>query len=552
MISMITPSDRAFHLRRLLTFTAWTIPVVIGVTLIQVVLLFFWFSPPVLMTTVAVGAFGVAGAVARSALEREDIYAATNILAVSMLVLALAVVLAIPALLPAVVFLPIMAIITILPVVETFVLQRWMLVTWVALVIAVVLGEFVTLFEPPSPGIVKAIQLLCIVPGAGLTLLLMYQFHCWITSTLANANASNEQLNSVRTELEHQVEQLEQAQEMQVAKQYLEQVVAEYSRFADRVANGDLTTHLVIEAKHEDLAVLGRSLNQMVESLNRMITHTKNASNAISEATEQILAAATNQAASTAQKTATITQTTTTVDEVKTIVLQVSQQSNMVAQESQGAVIIARRGSDTVKQTVSSMNNIRERVQSIAQTILSLSEQTQAIGTITATVSELADQSNLLALNAAIEAARAGEQGKSFAVVAQHVRELAERSKAATRQVQNILDEIQKATNTSVMVTEEGTKGVEEGTKLANQAGEVIDRVTYEIESGAQSNIQMASSSSQALTGVKQIGRAMKSIQQATGEMVSSMRQTEAAAKDLNGLAQSLQETIQVYRLNEE
>jgi methyl-accepting chemotaxis protein len=549
---MITPSDRAFHLRRLLTFTAWTIPVVIGVTLIQVVLLFFWFSPPVLMTTAAVGAFGVAVATARSALEQEDIYAATNILAISMLVLALAVVLAIPALLPAVVFLPIMAIITILPVVETFVLQRWIIATWVMLVIAVVLGEFVTLFEPPSPGIVKAIQLLCIVPGAGLTLLLMYQFHCWITSTLANAKASNEQLNSVRTELEHQVEQLEQAQEMQVAKQYLEQVVAEYSRFADRVAKGDLTTRLVIEAKHEDLAVLGHSLNQMVESLNRMITHTKRASNAISEATEQILAAATNQAASTAQKTAAITQTTTTVDEVKTIVLQVSQQSNMVAQESQGAVIIARRGSDTVKQTVSSMRDIQERVQSIAQTILSLSEQTQAIGTITATVSELADQSNLLALNAAIEAARAGEQGKSFAVVAQHVRELAERSKAATRQVQNILDEIQKATNTSVMVTEEGTKGVEEGTKLANQAGEVIDRVTYEIESGAQSNIQMASSSSQALTGVKQIGRAMKSIQQATGEMVSSMRQTEAAAKDLNGLAQSLQETIQVYRLNEE
>jgi methyl-accepting chemotaxis protein len=164
-------------------------------------------------------------------------------------------------------------------------------------------------------------------------------------------------------------------------------------------------------------------------------------------------------------------------------------------------------------------------------------------------VSELADQSNLLALNAAIEAARAGEQGKSFAVVAQHVRDLAERAKAATEQVREILSEIQKATNAAVLVTEEGTKGVETGAKLAGQAGQVIHRIAAEVETGAQANVQMAAAAQQQTAGMEQIGQAMGSIQQATSQALASTRQAERAAQDLHTLAQSLQRTIAAYRL---
>jgi methyl-accepting chemotaxis protein len=202
-----------------------------------------------------------------------------------------------------------------------------------------------------------------------------------------------------------------------------------------------------------------------------------------------------------------------------------------------------------VEETVSGMNQIRERVESIAQTILALSEQTQAIGSIIVTVSEIADQSNLLALNAAIEAARAGEQGKSFAVVAQQVRDLAERSKAATVQVQQILSDIQRAANNAVMVTEEGTKGVEVGANLASDAGRVIHRITAEVENGAQSNVQIAAAAQQQTSGIDQVGQALTSIQQATTQALASTRQAERSAQDLHSLAQSLQEAIAVYRL---
>jgi len=195
------------------------------------------------------------------------------------------------------------------------------------------------------------------------------------------------------------------------------------------------------------------------------------------------------------------------------------------------------------------MGQIRIRVESIAQTILALAEQTQAISAIITTVNELADQSNLLALNAAIEAARAGEQGKSFAVVAQHVRELAERSKGATGQVKEILGEIQKATHAAVLVTEEGTKGVEVGGQLAGQAGQVIHRIAAEVESGAQASVQIAAAAQQQTSGMVQIGQAMTSIQQATTQALASTRQAERAGQDLHTLAQSLQRAIAVYQL---
>jgi methyl-accepting chemotaxis protein len=129
------------------------------------------------------------------------------------------------------------------------------------------------------------------------------------------------------------------------------------------------------------------------------------------------------------------------------------------------------------------------------------------------------------------------------------VRDLAERSKAATVQVQEILSDIQRAANNAVMVTEEGTKGVEVGANLASDAGRVIHRITAEVENGAQSNVQIAAAAQQQTSGIDQVGQALTSIQQATTQALASTRQAERSAQDLHSLAQSLQEVIAVYRL---
>ncbi len=332
------------------------------------------------------------------------------------------------------------------------------------------------------------------------------------------------------------------------SRRILEETVAEYLAFTRRIAEGDLSRRLDVR-QNGALGQLGEGLNAMVASLHTMTLQIQQANAAIASAAAEILAATTQQAASATEQSAAITQTSTTIEEVKAIALQTARQAAQVAQDSQMALQVARQGAKAVEDTINGMGQIRARVESIAQTILSLAEQTQAISAITTTVAELADQSNMLALNAAIEAARAGEQGKSFAVVAQHVRDLAERSKAATVQVREILSEIQRATNAAVMVTEEGTKGVEQGVGLATRAGQVIHQMSNEVESGAQANVQMAAAAQQQTAGMDQIAQAMTSIQQATTQALASTRQAERAAQDLHTLAQSLQATIARYRL---
>ncbi len=366
------------------------------------------------------------------------------------------------------------------------------------------------------------------------------------------ASAFSQMADTIRNQLEEQRranEELRAASATKVAKEYLEQVVREYGAFAAEVARGNLTVRLQVANANDDLAVLGQQLNTMVEGLRAIAAQVQHANADIATAAAEILAATTQQASSAAEQSAALTQTATTIDEVKAISVQTAKQATQVANDSQHAMEIARQGAQAVEETINGMNQIRARVETIAQTILGLAEQTQAIGVIMTTVSELADQSNLLALNAAIEAARAGEQGRSFAVVAQHVRELAERSKAAAQQVRDILAEIQKATNAAVMVTEEGAKGVEQGVTLAAQAGRIIHRIASEVESGAQASIQISAAAQQQMVGMEQIGQAMSNIQQATTQALASTRQAERAAQDLHALAQKLQQTVAVYRL---
>lgn len=306
---------------------------------------------------------------------------------------------------------------------------------------------------------------------------------------------------------------------------------------SDQIAAGDLT---VVVHPRSSADTLGKAFVTMTENLKRITGDIQQGVNSLSSSAQQIVVTTTQVASGAAQTATAVSETTTTVEEVKQTAQLSAQKAKYVSDSAQKAAQVALVGRKSVEDSIQGMQRIREQMESIAGSIVRLSEQGQSIGEIMLTVSDLAEQSNLLAVNAAIEAARAGEHGRGFAVVAQEVRSLAEQSKQATAQIRGILGDIQKATSAAVMVTEQGSKAVDAGVRQSQQAGEAVQKLAENVAEAAQAATQIAASSQQQMAGMDQIASAMESIKLASAQNVTSVRQTEAAARNMEDLGQKL------------
>jgi methyl-accepting chemotaxis protein len=285
------------------------------------------------------------------------------------------------------------------------------------------------------------------------------------------------------------------------------------------------------------------------ENLHLLMQETQETVNVLSSATCEILAATTQVVAGSAETATAVSETSATVEEVRQTAQLANQKAMQVSDSAQKAAQSSQNGRKSTEDVGTGMNRIRQQMEAIATSMERLSEQSQAIGQIIATVEDLAGQSNLLAVNAAIEAAKAGEHGKGFGVVAQEVKSLAEQSRQATNQVRTILGDIQKATATAVMATEQGGKAVEAGTLQTEVAGKSIQALASSVHEAAQAATQIAASSQQQLVGVDQVAGAMESIKQASTQNVTSAQQLETAARNLNQLGQRLKQMVERYQV---
>ncbi|MBL8154810.1 MAG: hypothetical protein JNM70_11560 [Anaerolineae bacterium] len=331
-----------------------------------------------------------------------------------------------------------------------------------------------------------------------------------------------------------------------VSRPTFHRTLSSYIHALDLVVLGDLQQRLdtnVLNVRSDEdrrLVQLGEAVNRMLDRLQDIVTEISSALERVDADTQEILSAAARQISMANEQDSVVTETTATVNEVRATVTETAERAQSVAETAQLSVDISRAGSDAVTQTITGMDLIRRRVEDIADNILVLSENTQQIGEIIATVNNLADQSRMLALNASVEAARAGEEGKGFAVVALEVRNLADQNREATVQVREILGEIQRATNAAVMVTEEGSKGVDQGQVLVNRAGESIHDLAGAIEEAAMAAMQIAASTRQQTIGMDQLTQAMRTIKRSTTETLSSTMQVKASVQNLQDAARRI------------
>lgn len=267
-------------------------------------------------------------------------------------------------------------------------------------------------------------------------------------------------------------------------------------------------------------------INDSVKVLNSSISE-------ISVSTHQL-------SSSQSETSVSVNQTTTTMEELQQAINESNQKANYISKITQNAEQISENGQNSVNETINGMNKIRSQMEGIAESVVKLSEQSQTIGEIINTVADLAEQSNLLAVNASIEAAKAGEYGKGFTVVAQEIKSLAEQSKRATVQIRSSLNDIQKATGSAVMATEQGNKIVESVVEQSAEASVAINEMTESISEVSQAVIHVVASRQQQYIGIEQVTLAMENIQDVSYQNVDSAKQLEKSAQNLKELWERL------------
>ena len=318
--------------------------------------------------------------------------------------------------------------------------------------------------------------------------------------------------------------------------------------FSNDVSKGDLSREFHMDVPEDEIGALVTAFRTMISNLRKNLQEIIDGSTVIASSVAELSASSAQLASSAAENATSVNETTTTVEEVRQTTELSNTKAEQMANESiqiREASLLGRKSTD---ETIQGMNKIDAQMGAIAETIIRLSEQSQAIGQIIATVDSLSEQSNVLAVNASIEAAKAGEHGKGFSVVAHEVKNLAEQSKQATTEVRSILNEIQKATSTAVMATEQGNKVVEKGTDTARQAGQAIVTLTEGLEHSADAATQIAAASQQQRVGMDQITAAMESVREASQQNATSASQLEGAVQNLKSLGDKLQQVIADYK----
>jgi len=317
---------------------------------------------------------------------------------------------------------------------------------------------------------------------------------------------------------------------------------------AQKIASGDLTVQIQSRSKDE-IGVLAASFNSMADSLRAAIRQVSDTSSLLTSAANELLAIS-ESISNGADSVASQAQTVATAGE------EMAATSNDIANNCQSAAAgaldastSASDGSVVVDKTVQAMGQIARRVKETADTVARLGQRSDQIGQIVGTIEDIADQTNLLALNAAIEAARAGEQGRGFAVVADEVRALAERTTRATKEISDMIRSIQAETRSAVAVMEEGVHEVALGTDEAAKSGLALQTIMELVNNVSMQISQVATAAEEQTATTNEISQNMLQITDVVQQTAQGAKQSEAAAAELSKLAADLEALVHRFKL---
>lgn len=321
---------------------------------------------------------------------------------------------------------------------------------------------------------------------------------------------------------------------------------------ANRISGGNLEETIPVESNDEIGAlakafntmttVIVRDLKEEIGRTGRLIASVKNAVVQLSSAANEMMAISAQQASGATQQASAVQEVTTTSEEIAITAKMITANAKSVESVADDTARNCNSGRGDVVNAIEGMGKVRTQVQSIAKSMVELGDNSQKIGGIVEIIDEISDQTNLLALNAAIEAAGAGEAGKRFAIVAQEVKRLADRTVEATRQIKGLIGEIQRSTNNTIMVTEEGTKAVDSASGLVDKVQFSFSSISSTALETSRTAKEITLSTQQQTSACEQMAETMSEVRDVAQQVALSANETERAIAEILELAERLRE----------
>jgi methyl-accepting chemotaxis protein len=312
---------------------------------------------------------------------------------------------------------------------------------------------------------------------------------------------------------------------------------------------GDLTKRVPVGRGADELTNLARDFNLFIQKMHGAVSLVNQATNRLATSTIELSTTTDNVVRAAEGQDARAIQSASAVEEMTMTAGEVARNSTEAARIAQETAETARSGQEVMSQTVTGMQQVSEAVVQAANIITNLGRSSDQIGEIVRVIEDIADQTNLLALNAAIEAARAGEQGRGFAVVADEVRKLAERTTKATKEIGDMIRQIQQDTKIAVASMDQGTNQVGQGVELANKTGEALSKIQSMINSTAGMIQQIASAAEEQSSATRQIAGDLEAMTQTTRQTTSGIGESAQACHELSMLASDLQKTVGAFKV---
>jgi methyl-accepting chemotaxis protein len=322
--------------------------------------------------------------------------------------------------------------------------------------------------------------------------------------------------------------------------------IKEVIEIAKKLAKGDLSLNIEIDRKDE-FGTLKKAQMEIIEGLREIVSSIKSLSINVSSASTELSASAEQLSVGASEQLGRINQAASASTEMAQASADIARNATQIAGSATKTVEVAKNGSFTVEKSVQEVNKIAAAVEESSDFMETLAKQAEAIGDIVTTINEIADQTNLLALNAAIEAARAGEHGRGFAVVADEVKKLAERTGSSTTEITGMIDDIKKGVSKVIVSMANAQEKVRNGVQLSGEAGNSLENIVGSVNGLHLMVQQIVTAITEMDQTTEEIGKDIQGITSITAKASNSANDFSKASLELSNLAANLERLVEKF-----